>query len=115
MFAFGKAYGVILGVLAARHIPMTLVPPVRWKRALGVSRDKDAGRARASQLLPAAGDQWPLKRHTDPAEACLLALYGLRQLVSTDHEGPGRAPAWRRTKAALRGGPLWSSGEPHPI
>jgi crossover junction endodeoxyribonuclease RuvC len=31
VFAFGKCYGIILGVLAARSIPLTLVAPVRWK------------------------------------------------------------------------------------
>jgi crossover junction endodeoxyribonuclease RuvC len=79
-FAFGKCYGAILGVLAALGIPVTLVPAVRWKRALGVPKAKDAVRARASQLLPAAARQWPLKKHDGRAESALLALYGLRQL-----------------------------------
>jgi len=79
-FAFGKCYGAILGVLAALSIPITLVPAVRWKRALGVQKSKDAARARASQLLPAAAAQWGLRKHDGRAEAALLALYGARQL-----------------------------------
>ena len=47
-FAFGKGYGVILGVLAARSIPLSLIPPVRWKREMRVLKDKDGARARAS-------------------------------------------------------------------
>jgi crossover junction endodeoxyribonuclease RuvC len=82
VFAFGKCYGVILGVLAARSVPLTLVPPVRWKRALGVSKDKD-GWARASQLLPEAAHQWSLKRHDGRAEAALIAVYGARQLAGS--------------------------------
>jgi hypothetical protein len=83
VFAFGKTYGIILGVLAARSIPLTLVAPVRWKRALGVPKAKAAARARASQLLPQAAHQWPLKKHDGRAEAALIALYGARQLGGT--------------------------------
>ena len=36
VFAFGQAYGAMLGVLAATGIPFTKVPPARWKRTLGV-------------------------------------------------------------------------------
>ena len=80
VFAFGKCYGVILGIVAARSIPLTLVTPTVWKRALGVPKAKDGARARASQLLPGAAHQWSLKKHDGRAEACLLALYGLRIL-----------------------------------
>jgi crossover junction endodeoxyribonuclease RuvC len=57
-FAFGKGFGVVLGVLTARAIPLTIVQPAKWKRALGVPKAKDG--ARASQLLPAAAEQWRL-------------------------------------------------------
>jgi crossover junction endodeoxyribonuclease RuvC len=80
VFAFGKCYGVILGIITACSVPLTLVPPVQWKRALHVPKAKDAARARASQLLPKAAHQWPLKRHDGRAEAALLALYGLQQM-----------------------------------
>jgi crossover junction endodeoxyribonuclease RuvC len=83
VFAFGKTFGVLLGVIAARSIPVTLVPPVRWKRTLGVSKDKDGCRARASQLLPEAAHQWLLRKHDGRAEAVLIALYGLRALSGT--------------------------------
>jgi crossover junction endodeoxyribonuclease RuvC len=82
-FAFGKGYGVILGVLAAHGVPVTLVSPAVWKRALGVLKAKDAARARASQLLPEAAPQWPLKKHDGRAEAALLALYRVRMLNGT--------------------------------
>jgi crossover junction endodeoxyribonuclease RuvC len=80
VFAFGKTFGILLGIIAARSIPLTLVPPVRWKRAMHVPKDKDSARARASQLLPSAANQWPLRKHDGRAEAALIALYGAREL-----------------------------------
>jgi crossover junction endodeoxyribonuclease RuvC len=77
-FSFGKTFGIILGVLSALRLPYTLVVPIRWKRAMHVLKDKDAARARASQLLPAAAHQWRFKKDHGRAEACLLALCGLR-------------------------------------
>src|SRR3954453_19372725 len=41
MFAFGKAYGIILGVIATRSIPVTLVQAAKWKRALNIPKAKD--------------------------------------------------------------------------
>jgi crossover junction endodeoxyribonuclease RuvC len=79
-FALGKCCGVILGVIAAHTIPLTLVAPAVWKRALGVPKAKDGARARASQLLPEAAAQWRLQKHDGRAEAALIALYGVRQL-----------------------------------
>jgi crossover junction endodeoxyribonuclease RuvC len=85
-FQFGKAYGIILGVVAALQIPHTLVSPVQWKRALQVPKVKAGARSRASQLLPKAAPQWPMVKHDGRAEAALLSLYGLRQLGSlADH------------------------------
>jgi crossover junction endodeoxyribonuclease RuvC len=82
-FAFGKAYGIILGIIAARGIPLTLVPAVRWKRLLHVPKTKDGSRARASQLFPEAAHQWRLKKADGRAEAALIALCGARQLSGT--------------------------------
>jgi crossover junction endodeoxyribonuclease RuvC len=81
-FAFGRAYGIVIGVLVALGTPLTFVPANKWKRALGVPSVKDGARARASQLLPQASPRWPLKRHDGRAEAALLALYGLRSLAA---------------------------------
>jgi crossover junction endodeoxyribonuclease RuvC len=83
VFAYGKCYGALIGILASRNIPLSLVPPARWKRALGVPKAKDGARARASQLLPSCASQWRLKNQHGRAEAALLALYGVRQLGGT--------------------------------
>ena len=83
VFALGKGYGIILGILSALAIPYTVVAPRRWKNALAVPAAKDGARARASQLLPHAANQWPLKKHDGRAEAALLALYGQRMAAKT--------------------------------
>lgn len=80
VFAFGKGYGVVIGVLATLGVPMSFIAPAAWKRALQVPAAKDGARARASQLLPAAAHHWPLAKHDGRAEAALIAYYGLRQL-----------------------------------
>ena len=78
VFAFGQAYGAMLGVLAATGIPFTKVPPARWKRTLGVPAAKDGARARASELLPESAPLWRLVKHDGRAEAALIGLYGYR-------------------------------------
>jgi len=72
----GEAEGVFKGVLCALKIPYTIVYPVTWKKAMGCTKDKDAARMRASQLLPAHSHNWPLKKHDGRAESALIALYG---------------------------------------
>ena len=76
VFAFGKAYGIALGIASATFCPVELVTPQVWKRALKVPADKDGARARASALLPGSAWQWPRVKDADRAEASLIALYG---------------------------------------
>ena len=48
-FAFGRARGVIEGVLAAAGVPITFITPPAWKRAIGLTlKSKDAARSEAS-------------------------------------------------------------------
>lgn len=81
IFAFGKGYGMILGILAANFVPVTLVTPQRWKKALQVPTAKDGARARASQLFPRHAGQWLRVRDDGRAESAILALYGTRILA----------------------------------
>lgn len=80
VFAFGKSYGVIIGVLAARGIPVTYVHPRVWKKALGVPAAKDGARARASQLLPRLSAKWSRAKDDGRAEAALIAYWGIEAL-----------------------------------
>jgi crossover junction endodeoxyribonuclease RuvC len=75
MFAFGMAYGVVLGVLGALSVPLVLVTPATWKGALRVAATKGEARGRASQLLPEGARLWPLAKDDGKAEAALIALW----------------------------------------
>lgn len=78
MFNYGVGYGTVIGILAARSIPYTLITPAVWKRSLGlIGKPKDASRALARSWFPHA----PLSRVKDHgrAEALLIAEWGRRQ------------------------------------
>lgn len=77
-FAFGKGYGLVLGILVAHGIPYTVVHPTVWKKALHVPAGKDAARARASQLFPGSAQRWTRAKDDGRAEAALIALWGRR-------------------------------------
>jgi crossover junction endodeoxyribonuclease RuvC len=77
-FSFGKGCGILQGVLAANFVPRTYVTPVKWKKALGVPKEKDGARARASQLMPQHSHLWTRVKDHGRAEAALIAYYGLK-------------------------------------
>jgi crossover junction endodeoxyribonuclease RuvC len=74
----GRAFGVLEGILAALGHPITIVPANVWKKAMGLTKDKELSRQRATQLWPDASHQWDRKKDQDRAEAVLIAEYGLR-------------------------------------
>jgi crossover junction endodeoxyribonuclease RuvC len=76
VFAFGQAFGIVKGIVAALGQPLELVTPQVWKKALRVPKDKDGARARASQIMPGMASNWPLAKHDGRAEAALIAYYG---------------------------------------
>lgn len=75
-FTFGRAAGVIEGVLAGLGLAYTLVPPAVWTRAVGVRGGKDGARARTGQLYPAAADLIQRVGDHGRADAILLAHWG---------------------------------------
>jgi len=80
-FNFGFACGTAQMLVAAHLIPMTLVRPATWKKAMGLTADKDASRRRASQLMPEYSHWWGRAKDDGRAEAILLAYWGLKQNV----------------------------------
>ena len=77
MFTFGHAAGSVMGVLAAMRIPVTLVPPQRWKKRAGlIGTDKDAARSRAIQLWPRGGALGKKGEGQALADAALIARFG---------------------------------------
>ena len=75
MFNFGFSCGVAQAVVAANMIPMTLVRPATWKKALGLTSEKDLSRRRASMLFPQHIGKWTRAKDDGRAEALLLAYY----------------------------------------
>ena len=78
-FSFGVAYGLVRGVLAALQVPVHLVTPNEWKRALRLGSDKNEARLIAARLFPGNAQQFSRVRDDGRAEAALLALFGSRQ------------------------------------
>ena len=78
MFGFGQSFGIVLGVLAALRLPVTRVPPATWSKAMGVGKGPDAGRRRASELMPQHASLWARKKDDGRADATLIALFGAR-------------------------------------
>lgn len=82
MFNFGRNFGFILGVLAARGIRVELVKPQKWQKHFGLGTVKESGgktpwknklKQKAQQLFP----------HLDitlkTADALLILEYGGKQ------------------------------------
>lgn len=79
VFAFGKVYGILLGVSAATFVPLDTVTPAVWKKVMGVTASKDGSRAKASSLLPQWSHYWARVKDDGRAEAALLAIYAARK------------------------------------
>ena len=78
-FSFGRGFGQIEGVLAALGVPYQLVPPAKWKKAVGVPADKGLARMRASREFPEFAAKFARVKDDGRAEACLIGLYGVSQ------------------------------------
>jgi len=85
-FAFGRGFGTIEGVVAALSLPMTLVRPQRWTKALGVGRDKGAHRAAASRLWPLDAKLFARVKDDGRADAALLCEWYRRSGVTSQSQ-----------------------------
>ena len=81
MFNFGRCYGDVRGVIGALNIPVHFVTPQKWKKHFNLSKDKEQSRMLAIRLFPSVADRFALKKHSDRAEAVLLALYGDQEIL----------------------------------
>lgn len=75
---FAAAYTTARVTVALLNIPMTLVVPGRWKKAMHVKGGPDGKeqcRALVIQKFPACAATFARKRDQGRAEAALLALY----------------------------------------
>ena len=80
-FAFGRSRGVVEGVLATLGIPVQLIAPSAWKRAIGIPPGKegakDAARAEAIRRRPSKAGLFARVKDDGRAEAALIAVAGM--------------------------------------
>jgi len=86
-FVFGRGFGGVEALVAAFQWSLYYVTSPVWKRHFGLGPDKEAARAKASQILPSDTPLWTPRRGEvnkaqceGRAEAALIAVYGSKQL-----------------------------------
>ena len=75
-FAFGRAAGVIEGVMACHAATITTLRPQEWQqiaRVKGGEQVKDNARARAAALFPEKAEWFKRKKDSGRADAALIA------------------------------------------
>lgn len=73
-FSLGHTSGIVEGVVAAMGIPLEIIAPAQWKKALGLGKDKEQARAMAQRYFPQAS--LARVRDHNRAESALLAKWG---------------------------------------
>lgn len=74
-FQFGFATGAVEGIIAANFIRLEHVTPMKWKKAFGLTADKDSCRRRASEIMPRHAEKWNRRMDDGRAEAALIAWW----------------------------------------
>ena len=92
-YAFGRAGGIVEGVLAGLSVPFQLIPPATWTKSMRTFGGKDGSRQRAQELFPDYAHLFARKKDDGRAEAALLACYAAER---EDDEPPIRLPKSRR-------------------
>lgn len=81
-FKFARSLGIIEGVIGSAHCPISYVSPTVWKRHYQLGSEKEQARQRAINTWPEKAEQYfARKKDHGRAEACLIALWGLRVLT----------------------------------
>ncbi len=73
-FNFGRAAGVVEGVLKARGLRVELMAPMTWRTVVRLRGGKDDSRAMAIRLWPEHAHRFARKKDDGRAEAALIAL-----------------------------------------
>ena len=80
-FSFGRCRGVIEGTLGALGVPVKMIAPAGWRRAVGIppSKDgaKDAAWSEAIRRWPGMAEKFVRKKDDGRAEAGLIAAAGM--------------------------------------
>jgi crossover junction endodeoxyribonuclease RuvC len=75
MFAFGKSYGLCIGICAGLQIPVEHVTPAKWKKSVGAREGKDGNRMRAAEVFPAYAHLFRRVKDDGRADAALIAFW----------------------------------------
>jgi crossover junction endodeoxyribonuclease RuvC len=76
-YKFGRAVGAIEATVALCNVPLEIVEPSVWKRALKLKgKDKEGSRQRALELFPHAQHLLTRRKDHQRAEAMLIAYFG---------------------------------------
>jgi crossover junction endodeoxyribonuclease RuvC len=82
-FSFGRSRGIIEGVLAAAGVPVEMIAPPAWKRAVGIGPGragaKDMARSEAIRRWPGKAGLFARVKDDGRAEAALIAIAGLKR------------------------------------
>lgn len=80
-FHFGQGFGALQGVVGAFGLPVTLVRPQDWKKALGlINADDKTCMAKARELYPDAAHLLKRAKDHNRSDAILIAHVGLKVL-----------------------------------
>jgi len=74
-FSFGRGVGILEASIIARNIHLEAVRPQVWKKALGMTADKDDVRIKMMQKFPQVANMLKRKMDDGRAEALAIALY----------------------------------------
>ena len=89
VWRFAAAYTVACTVVRLQEIPIMLVTPAKWKKAMGVKggpEGKEQCRLLAIDMFPTCQELFKLKRHHNRAEAVLLAAYAAQHSGVRNYE-----------------------------
>jgi hypothetical protein len=90
-FKFGRSVGAIEATIALCNVPLEIIEPSMWKRALRLpGRDKEQARQKALAIFPQAASLLARKKDHQRAEAMLIAFYGAHTVlhIKSDTETP---------------------------
>ena len=86
VWRFASAYTTVCVVVKLCNVPLVLVTPGRWKKALnlkGGPEGKEQSRARAIETFPYCSSHFSRKKDHNRAEAALLAVYAVHYTKGT--------------------------------
>ena len=83
-YKFGRSVGALEATVALCNVPLEIIEPSVWKRALRLKgKDKEGSRQKALELFPHAQHLLARKKDHQRAEAMLIAYFGAWFLMPT--------------------------------